>query len=337
MSPKLSPKTSRMRPATFVIAAAALSTVAAWDAFTPAPAHAQTIAYYRFEEGAPGEKVPVTPDETAPATSPVLDYSGNGNHMKTFADFSAPTYGADVPAGVVPQTDAANARGLLFSPNQDVYSLNAVGGGPGGGTLNDHAFPLFTIEASVRFSSLDGFQTFVGRDRPGETLGSFYLRKWGSLGEDDPNVNALNVTVVADDGTTYDLWTTGTGAGDTFSTVSADVWYNVAAQSDGSTLSLFVQNNTTGVYELQGSIAMTGGLSNTGNTNFTIGRGWFNGPADWVNGAVDEVRISDQALAPSQFLFSPRAVIPEPSSLALMIAAGLVPLAGAAVRRRRRF
>jgi hypothetical protein len=142
---------------------------------------------------------------------------------------------------------------------------------------------------------------------------------------------------VADDGTTYDLWTTGTGAGDTFSTVSADVWYNVAAQSDGSTLSLFVQNNTTGVYELQGSIAMTGGLSNTGNTNFTIGRGWFNGPADWVNGAVDEVRISDQALAPSQFLFSPRAVIPEPSSLALMIAAGLVPLAGAAVRRRRRF
>lgn len=295
------------------------------------PARAQTVAYYRFEEGAVGARVPVTSDAVAPGGSPVLDYSGNGNNMKTFADFSAPTYSSNVPAPVIPQTGALNQRSLAFTPNQDVYSQNAVGGGPNGGTLNDHVFPSFTIEASVNFNSLDGFQTFVGRDRPGETLGFFYLRKWGG---NDPNLNSLNVTVVADDNTTFDLFSTGTGAGDAFSTAQINTWYNVVAQSNGSILSLFVQNNATGVYELQGSTAITTPLSNTGATNFTVGRGWFNGPTDWVNGSVDEVRISDRALAPSQFLFAPRAAIPEPGSLLLALPA-LGVLAGARLRRKR--
>jgi hypothetical protein len=148
----------------------------------------------------------------------------------------------------------------------------------------------------------------------------------------------LNATVVADDGTTFDLFSTGTGAGDSFSTAQTDTWYNVVAQSDGSVFSLFVQNNATGVYELQGSTPITTALSNTGATNFTIGRGWFNGPTDFVNGYVDEVRISDAALAPSQFLFAaaPQTQIPEPGTLALL-GAGLLPMVvGTAARKRRR-
>src|SRR5579884_447930 len=100
----------------------------------------------------------------APAGSPVLDYSGHGNNLKAFADFSAPTYSANVPAAFIPQTGATNQHSMSFVPNEDLYSLNAVGGGPNGGTLNDHAFPTFTVEASVQFNSVDGFQTFVGRD-----------------------------------------------------------------------------------------------------------------------------------------------------------------------------
>lgn len=320
-----------------LLGASLTSVTAAFMATVAVPAaHAQgTIAYYRFEEGAAGTPVPVTSDAAAPGGSPVLDSSGNGNHMKTFADFSAPTYSANVPAALIPQTGALNQRSLGFTPNQDVYSQNAVGGGPNGGTLNDHAFPAFTIEASVNFNSLDGFQTFVGRDRPGQTLGGFYLRKWGG---NDPNLNTINATVVADDNTTFDLFTTGVGANDTFTTVSTNVWYNVVAQSNGSVFSLFVQNNLTGVYELQASTPMTVGLSNTGATNFTLGRGWFNGPADWTNGFVDEVRISDQALAPSQFLFASSAAAPEPSALALL-AVPLVGLTGTVTRtviRKRR-
>jgi len=85
---------------------------------------------------------------------------------------------------------------------------------------------------------------------------------------------------------------------------------------------------------LQGSIPISTALSNTGATNFTIGRGWFNGPTDFVNGSVDEVRISDRALAPSQFLFAPQAVIPEPSTLLLVLPAGGA-ITGAARLRRR--
>lgn len=316
-------------------AAAAALLTAGGSLLASLPARAQTVAYYRFEEGAVGTAVPVTPDAGAPSVSPVLDSSGNNNNLKTFATFSAPTYSGNVPAAVVPQTGAPNLRSLALTPNQDVYSQNAVGGGPAGGTLNDHAFPAFTIEASVNFNSLDGFQTFVGRDRPGQTLGGFYLRKWGG---NDPNLNSLNVTVVADNNATFDLFSTGVGAGDTFSTVQTGTWYNVVAQSNGSILSLFVQNNASGVYELQGSTPITTALSNTGATNFTVGRGWFNNPADWVSGYVDEVRISDRALAPSQFLFAPRApgnAIPEPGSLLLAFPAVGV-LTGARLRRRVR-
>jgi len=314
----------------------AVLAAAAWGIGASSTAHAQssTIAYYRFEEGAVGARVPVTGDDAAPGGSPVLDYSGNGNNMKTFDESSAPTYSSNVPAAIIPQTGAVNQRSLGLTPNQDVYSQNAVGGGPDGGTLNDHAFPAFTIEASVNFNDIGGFQTFVGRDRPGETLGFFYLRKWGDAGEGDPNVNSLNATVVADDGTTFDLFSTGVGADDTFSTVSAGVWYNVVAQSNGSVFSLFVQNNATGVYELQGSTPITTALSNTGATNFTIGRGWFNSPADFVDGYVDEVRISDRALAPSEFLFAQQTVIPEPSTLLLALTAGGTTVGLRRLRRR---
>ena len=32
--------------------------------------------------------------------------------------------------------------------------------------INDHAFNQFTIEASVKFNNLDGWQTFLGKATP---------------------------------------------------------------------------------------------------------------------------------------------------------------------------
>ena len=42
------------------------------------------------------------------------------------------------------------------------------------------------------------------------------------------------------------------------------------------------------------------------DNSWTVGRGQFGGgPADWFDGIIDEVRISNTALPPSQFLFAP--------------------------------
>lgn len=80
-------------------------------------AQSQTIAYYQFEEGTAGAKVLPTDDATAPASSPVLDSSGNGNHMKTFNADTGPVYSDNVPFSQTPQTGASNLRSLDFTPN----------------------------------------------------------------------------------------------------------------------------------------------------------------------------------------------------------------------------
>ena len=53
---------------------------------------------------------------------------------------------------------------------------------------------------------------------------------------------------------------------------------------------------------MESSAPTSGGLLNIDAT-WTIGRGmWNNGANDFVNGEIDEVRISDTALNPTQFL-----------------------------------
>lgn len=280
----------------------------------PALSHAAVIAYYRFDNdpgAAPGVQVQPTPDADAPGASPVKD-SANGNNMKTFNESTGPIYSSTVPFTTVPQTGNSNSLsgGYYRNPNlRDTYSWNASGGGPNGTTLNDHNFSQFTIEASVRFFDLANFQTFVGRDS-GATQGLLYLQKRGdnSLGFTYIDSNGVNRIV---DSTVF---------------VQSGVWYTLAAIGDGSVASLYLLDPNTGTYNLIGSTSGAG-LAVEDRT-WTIGRGWFNGPADWVDAEIDEVRISDTALPTSALLGS--AAIPEPAALAL------VPAALALASRRRR-
>jgi len=118
-------------------------------------------------------------------------------------------------------------------------------------------------------------------------------------------------------------------------------WQSAAAVSDGSTLRLYYRNVELGegwqlVAELDltasGSpnTALTPGTGDGGDWdagNFSVGRGLYaGGHTDRAWGFIDEVRLSDVALTPDQFL-----MVPEPSSLAL----GLVGF-GIAVATRRR-
>src|SRR5919108_987185 len=75
-----------------------------------AAARADTEAYWRHEEGPAGAVVPDGPDT-------VLDSSGNGNHMQTFASANPPFTAATYTTMVSPlplRSGAANNLSLDF-------------------------------------------------------------------------------------------------------------------------------------------------------------------------------------------------------------------------------
>jgi hypothetical protein len=116
---------------------------------------------------------------------------------------------------------------------------------------------------------------------------------------------------------------------DSLAAIAANQWYYVAAVSTATNLSLYLDSGSG--YQLQGSIPINGALFQGVPANplwdspWTIGRGQYAGnPADWWRGSIDEVRITNSALSPSQFLFAPAgggSVIPEPGALALAMLA----------------
>ena len=71
-------------------------------------ASASTVAHWRFQEGPLGANVPAGSGGEAEFDNTVLDSSGNGNHLRTWAGFSSPLYVSDVPFGTAPQTGDPN-------------------------------------------------------------------------------------------------------------------------------------------------------------------------------------------------------------------------------------
>ena len=118
-----------------------------------------------------------------------------------------------------------------------------------------------------------------------------------------------------------------------FQTVVPGQWYHFAAvlsndgtagDADDQTLSLYQFDPGTGQYVLQESEDFRGAMA-LQDRNWTIGRGMYaNNPGDWFDGQLDEIRVSDVALSPSQLL------VPEPSALGVWGLGALL-----APRRRR--
>lgn len=281
-------------------------------------AQAATQAYWRFETGPAGADVFHIAGTGNTYSEDVPDDSGNGNELSAWitGGFAGFAYRDRTPAAVIPATSATNS-----------FSVSATGDLPGffidNGPLTTIQPTAWTVEASFKAEG-DGFKTVVGRDAQNITTGggpaaALYLQQ-------RPGNNfAIAFTDVS--GNTHVAETAGTAFEGMLNTYSRGTdplgdtatWYNVAAVSDGSTLSLYMDEVNAGLgYQLvsstdissspntalnNGSTGSDGGDWNPGG--WSVGRGLFNGGhTDRFYGLIDEVRISDSALAPSEFLFA---------------------------------
>lgn len=258
-------------------------------------AQAETIAYWDFElkddgtapiDGQPFNAVGV-PNGIWAGT---WDQSGNGNTLWGWDAFAGPYFtnetrdGSNFAAGLDAHNDGYTAEiGFTTAPALHAWS------------------PItWTIEAHVKLDAVWGWRTIVGRHGTSfpKPEADFYL-------QNDAIDDSFRL-----------LFTTVSGQWVEIRAVNVDVvagqWYGLAAVSDGTTAYLYIDDLDGNGYELEGTAALTGAIpannamANAGGgiySAWTVGRGWFNGAlVDHVDGVIDNVRFSDVALSPSEFL-----------------------------------
>ncbi len=287
-----------MIAATFVLTPAAF-------AVDPNPLES---AYWRFEEGPVDTKVPSGIDT-------LTDSTVNSNHMRRFtpdppADFHAPTYRADVPAAVVPGTGATNDYSLYFD--------GPFGSTPPGGVdiytdvknINNPVATAFTLEASFKSDvvGVDIWQAVVCKEGKG-----------GDTSHNEPPF-ALKITGDGNNLLRMELRDKGNTLRtiDSLATIVANQWYHAAVVATDSEVALYLDELNGEGYVLQGTAPISGGGplwqgtdgGDTGedpegyDTAWSIGKGWYNQAlADWFRGHIDEVRLTNEALEPSDFLW----------------------------------
>jgi hypothetical protein len=280
---------------------------------------AATSGYWRYEEFAPGAFLPPGPDS-------VSDSSGNGYNMRTFdPTFTSPTGSASV-SPLHLRSGLPNTRSLDFGPggddanqNDDIYS--------DGKAINGQLFNAMTVELAFRMNSIGGFQALVGKDGQPVAGSPIPPLKISVRGDDFPGAVTNQLFVEWFDGKGDDLFLAS------HQSVLPNTWYHVAFTLSPTEAVLWAAREDSPYAVLDsmpGNFAGPSGevlINSSGN--FTVGRGMYNGGVtDWSNALIDEVRISDTALSPNQFLF---VTVPEPSSAALC-ALGVLGILG---RRRK--
>lgn len=239
----------------------------------------RTVAHWNFDAGSAA---------TTFAANPALDLSGNDYVLHGYDDIVGPSYSSDTLAG-------AGLCARLYAP-QDGYTTDP--------TLNYWSPKAWTIEASVRLDSIDGWNTLIGRDGssfPGVPKSDFYF-------QNDGEGDRFRLDFATADGSRYQI--------ESPFAAQAGVWYHIALVSDGATVAMYIDRNdgkgyalaaATGLSTLPGAnnaLATQGGL-------WTFGRGWYDGRfVDHVHGCLDDIRFTEGALPPSRFLHAPASPAP---------------------------
>lgn len=273
---------------------------------TVSTAPGATVAYWQFDEGTPGN------DATTVVTqvnSPALDGTGV-NDGGGLPDFSS-----EVPFGTV-----YSSGSVVNASNTGALSINNTGlpgnvGSHSTGVIQvDGSNALvkqttFTIELFVKFDLFAEFAGIIGKERNDNSGCSWQI--------DTDGTGKLRVR--------FDTQALGTGGNGvsgynqswTSNFVITDgQWHHVALTYDETnrTFALFADYAQQATDQTAFNLVYDDDVFEIGHI---AGRGF--------DGWVDEVRLSDTILAPSQFL-----AIPEPASLTLLAPALLM------ITRRRR-
>ncbi len=244
-----------------------------------------------------------------------VDSSGNENHMSTFISPVLSTATNKVPFSTIPQTDEPDTMARLFT--HDMQNIGTFGRETGGNSLDSYAFTNdFTIELMARILDDSIWNAVLCKDgepdfpNSGSEMSPFQI----IFGAD----NSIGVYMF--DGAKNFVVLSASY------TYNVDEWYKLAYVCQGGTnIKLYVAKESEEVYTEEDSATISGGMVST-YAPWVVGRGMNHGDTrDGVNGIIDEVRISNSALIPEQFL----GTIPEPG----MIFGGIV-LALLAFRRK---
>jgi len=253
-----------------------------------------TIAYWRFEDGVNGQEHPADNDNW------YQDISGNGNHMTTYELSARPiavdSVPFDVGAGI-----GANDLSLQFDVVDD---LGSYGIDFSGMPINDISFTNgWTIECSFNMRLFgnrvpfgkNGFMKYGVNEQPfaykilsGEVGGKARLRclYW----DDDRVLRSATTDYIVD----------------------TNKWYSAVATHDTETFSFYFKSEDESEFTTIvsfGAVPAALDLESVGttlietNNSWVVGRGLRQGLVNYFfRGDIDEIRISDRALTPSEFI-----------------------------------
>jgi hypothetical protein len=254
------------------------------------------LAYWRFEEGTPGSKVPNTGAQQKDFSQHAFgDASGNGNLLYAYAEVTSPLYGDSVPQTMIPQTRQVN-RGVLDDRKESGkqrYQVNVFtrsSASKPSRPVDQTQLAQWTIEISVKPVSLEGKQTYICKyDRTPES---------GTL-----------LSLGIDEGRPFVMVDDGSGTirkADSNKLISKSEWIHIAAICDGQTLWLYDKTDQDDRYQLVAKTTVERAMS-TVPAKHPDGWAWSIGSAQGDEDAyalIDEVRISNKALTTDQLLFS---------------------------------
>jgi hypothetical protein len=268
---------------------------------TALTASAGTVGYWRFEE----------------ASGDTADVGGTAGTMTAL---NGPGRSTLVPVNPVPQTGAANARSFLVDATDDVFATN--GGiilNNAGDDASDPGAGNFTLETWVNPNlGAQGFIAGKSFNSGGASEDKGYHLVIDAAGT-NPNTYRVRGGVRTTAGGFFDTDTQSSAEG-----IPYGEWHHLALVRDGDNLTIFVDGlagfTRTGLAgkDFRSRVPYTigsgivgggpGGIASFGNS--------ASGPfARTLDGRIDEVRISDVALGPTQFLNA----VPEPHSAGLLL------------------